>query len=75
MWQTIKCIWDNGVVCGYKFRIIIKEKFVVVVEQGILQINVVPWAAATAVILATSTAAEDDTPLPSGTPELTCVNS
>lgn len=35
--------------------------------------DTIPWAAAIADILATSTAAEDDTPLPSGTPELTWI--
>lgn len=35
--------------------------------------NGIPWAAAIADILATSIAAEDDTPLPSGTSELTWI--
>lgn len=33
----------------------------------------IPWAAAMADMLATSTDAEEDTPLPSGTAEETCM--
>lgn len=38
-----------------------------------MRILELPWAAAIADMLATSTEAEEDTPLPSGTAEETCV--